>query len=185
MKDTLLTRRYAKAFLEYTIKNDMVDQGLADLELLTQTFNEQRELRIILSQPFISKEKKESIVKRIFEDKLSPNTLKFIIMMIEKSRPSIIPQILDVFRYMYYEYKNIARVIITSAVPIDEATQQRFLVYVKEIISGQIEIVNVIDKDIIGGFIVNYKDYQYDQSVRTKLKNLESLFTGNLYVKGY
>ena len=105
--------------------------------------------------------------------------------MIEKSRPNIIPQILDVFRYMYYEYKNIARVIITSAVPIDEATQQRFLVYVKEIISDQIEIVNVIDKDIIGGFIVNYKDYQYDQSVRTKLKNLESLFTGNLYVKGY
>lgn len=72
MKDTLLTRRYAKAFLEYTIKNDMVDQGLADLELLTQTFNEQRELRIILSQPFISKEKKKASSKGFLKTSFHP-----------------------------------------------------------------------------------------------------------------
>ena len=37
MKNVLLIRRYAKAFLEYAIKNDMVDESLADLELLTET----------------------------------------------------------------------------------------------------------------------------------------------------
>ena len=67
MKNVLLIRRYAKAFLDYTIENDMVDQGLADLELLTETLNEHRELRIILSQPFVTKSRKENIIKRVFQ----------------------------------------------------------------------------------------------------------------------
>ena len=67
MKNILLIRRYAKAFLEYAIQNDMVDESLADLELLTETIHSNRELRNILSQPFIQKSKKEAILKRIFE----------------------------------------------------------------------------------------------------------------------
>ena len=185
MRNTLLIRRYAKAFLEFAIKNQMADQGLADLELLTATIKQNRELRNILSQPFISKEKKENIIKRIFENKISANTLKFIMLMLDKNRPNIIPLVLEAYRDMYYEYKDIALVTITTAVHIDEATQQKMLYYVKDKISGTVQIVNKIDKSIIGGFIVNYQDYQYDESVKTKLKNLESLFTENLYVKGY
>ena len=42
MKNTLLIRRYAKAFLEYAIENKMTEQGLADLELLTSTLQSHR-----------------------------------------------------------------------------------------------------------------------------------------------
>ena len=73
MKNTLLIRRYAKAFLEYAIENKMTEQGLADLEVLTATLQDNRELRSILSQPFLSKTKKETIISRIFEGKSSPS----------------------------------------------------------------------------------------------------------------
>ena len=43
MKNTLLVRRYAKAFLDFAIKNDMADQGLADLEFVTTTLQGHRE----------------------------------------------------------------------------------------------------------------------------------------------
>ena len=74
MKNTLLIRRYAKAFLEYAIENKMTEQGLADLELLTKTLQDNRELRNILSQPFLSKARKETIITRIFEGKISDKT---------------------------------------------------------------------------------------------------------------
>ena len=185
MKNTLLIRRYAKAFLDYAIKNNMADQGLADLELLTETLTGHRELRNILSQPFLSKAKKESIINRIFKDKISENTLKFITLMVEKNRQDYIPQILDTYRELYNEYKGIAEVTITTAIQIDEPTQKKLLYFVKDKITGNIQITNKIDKNIIGGFIINYLDYQYDRSIRNELKSLQSLFNDNLYVKGY
>ena len=185
MRNTLLIRRYAKAFLDYAIKNDMADQGLADLEVLTKTLQGNRELRTILSQPFLAKSKKEAIINRIFKDKISDNTLKFIILMLDKNRQDIIPQILVTYRELYNEYKGIAEVTITTAVKIDEPTQQKLLYFVKDKVKGNVMIINNIDKSIIGGFIINYLDYQYDRSVRNELKKLQSLFNDNLYVKGY
>ena len=185
MKNTLLIRRYAKAFLDYAIKNDMADQGLADLELITNTLQGHRELRNILSQPFLSKDKKEKIINRVFKDKISANTLKFITLMLDKNRQDIIPQILVTYRELYNEYKGIAEVTITTAVKIDEPTQQKLLYFVKDKVSGKVMIINKIDKSIIGGFIINYLDYQYDRSVRNELKELQSIFNENLYVKGY
>lgn len=185
MKNTLLVRRYAKAFLDFAIKNDMADQGLVDLEFVTTTLQGHRELRNILSQPFLPKAKKEAIISRVFADRISANTLKFIILLVDKSRSDIITNILDAYRFLYNEYRNIAVVTITTAVKIDEPTQQKLLYFVKDKISGNVQIINKIDKNIIGGFIINYLDYQYDRSVRTDLKRLQSIFNDNLYIKGY
>lgn len=185
MKNILLIRRYAKAFLDYTIENDMVDQGLADLELMTETLNEHRELRIILSQPFITKTKKENIIKRVFQGNISDKTLKFIDLILEKNHAEILPELIVIYRDMYNKYKNIAIVTITTVVKIDEQTQQYLLRFIKHKVDGEIRIINKIDKRIIGGFVINYLDYQYDASVYTKLRDLEALFTDNLYVKGY
>ena len=185
MKNTLLIRRYAKAFLEYAIENKMTEQGLADLELLTKTLQDNRELRNILSQPFLSKARKETIITRIFEGKISDKTLNFIKLMLDKNRHEIIPMILVPYRELYNEYKNIAEVTITTAVKIDEPTQQNLIRFVKDSINGNIQIINKIDKSIIGGFVINYLDYQYDRSIRNDLKKLQGLFGENLYVKGY
>lgn len=185
MKNTLLIRRYAKAFLDFAIKNNMTEQGLADLELITKTLKSHRELRNILSQPFLPKAKKEVIISRIFGDKISDNTLKFITLMLDKNRQDIIPMILVTYRELYNEYKGIAEVTITTAVKIDEPTQHKLLYFVKDKVSGNIVIINRIDKSIIGGFIINYLDYQYDRSIRNELKSLQSIFNDNLYVKGY
>ncbi len=185
MRNTLLIRRYAKAFLDYAIENKMTEQGLADLELLTATLQDNRELRSILSQPFLSKTKKETIINRIFKDKISDKTLNFIKLMLEKNRHDIIPLILVPYRELYYEYKNIAEVTITTAVKIDEQTQRKLLWFIKDKLNGNVQIINKIDKSIIGGFVINYLDYQYDRSIRNELKSLQSIFNENLFVKGY
>lgn len=185
MKNVLLIRRYAKAFLEYAIQNDMVDESLADLELLTETIQSNRELRNILSQPFIQKSKKEAILKRVFENMISDKTLNFIDLILEKNHPELLTNLLIMYHDMYNDYKGIAVVTITTVVKIDEKRQQHLISLIKHAINGNIQIINKIDKKIIGGFVINYKDYQYDASVYTKLRNLESLFTDNLYVKGF
>lgn len=185
MKYTLLTRRYAKAYLEFAIQNKMTDEGLSDLETISETISESRELRGMLSEPFVSAKKKNDILVHVFKNNVTDKTLSFISMMIEKNRSEIIGDIYSQYRELYNEYNNIEVVTVTTAVKIDEATTQRFLYFVKDVIKGNIQIVNKIDESIIGGFIIRRGDYEYDASIKTKLKNLSKIFTENLYVKGY
>ena len=68
MKDSLLVRRYAKALLDYSIENKMEDKAFDDLKIIFDVLKENKNLRNILAEPFISIEKKISIIEKLFKD---------------------------------------------------------------------------------------------------------------------
>lgn len=185
MINSLLVHRYAKAFLELAIRNNMVDQALDDLKIVTKTLKENKELYSLFTKPFMSKFRKRNILKEIFEKYVSPKTLDLLYLMINKNREDCIIDIYNQYYEMYLEYKNIAVVTITSAIKLDEKTKQRMINILHHKLNSYIQIENKIDKDIIGGFIVNYKDYRYDASIVSTIKRLHKMFEQNLFVKGY
>ena len=187
MKPNILVHRYAKAFLDLAIQNDIVDKVLHDLLLLKNTLNSHKELDILIHQPFVSKVHKSNIMSRIFKDKVEEKTLDLVNLLIEKNRDEIIADIYDEYYKIYLDYKKIAVVTVTSAVALDEQTTNRIVNVLKHKIvkKDSIQINNVIDKNIIGGFKVGYMDYEYDASVLSTLKRLHSVFDENLFVKGF
>jgi F-type H+-transporting ATPase subunit delta len=114
-------------------------------------------------------------------------TLNFLSLLIEKNRDEIITDVYDEYYEMYLDYKKIAVVTVTSAIALDEQTTDRIVNILKHKIVKKdvIQVKNVIDKNILGGFKVNYMDYEYDASVVNTLKRLHSVFEENLFVKGY
>lgn len=187
MRFTVLVGRYAKALFDAAVNNDVVDKTLHDMKFVDDTLESSAELRNMINQPFISKTHKRNIFEKLFKDRISDMTLNFLKLMVEKNREDVIINIYEKLYDLYLEYKKIAVVTITSALPLDDATKQRVINILKHKITEEssIEINNVIDKDIIGGFIVNYKDFHYDASVKGTVKRLHKNFSENLFVKGY
>lgn len=187
MKSSVLVHRYAKAFLNLAIQKDLVDKSLDDLLFVKMTIEDNKELRILIHQPFVSKEHKINILRRLFENKVESITIDFLRLLIEKNRDAIITVVYDTYYNLYYDYKKIALVTVVSAIELDAATTERIVNILRHKIVGMdsIKVDNVIDKSIIGGFIVKYKDYVYDASVTNTLKRLHSIFEENLYIKDY
>ena len=50
---------------------------------------------------------------------------------------------------------------------------------VKELTGKEVEVVNLIDESILGGFILRVGDIQYNASIANKLNNLKREFTLN------
>lgn len=187
MKPNLLAYRYAKAFFELSAQNNAVDKSLEDLLLVKTTIEGNKELNILIHEPFVSKEKKVNVLQRLFKESVSKITLDLLNLLIMKNRDSVITNIYDEFYVLYLDYKKIALVKVTSAVELDEHTSNRIVNILKHKIvkKDTIQIENVIDKSIIGGFKVKYMDYEYDASVVNTLKRLQSSFEENLFVKGF
>jgi len=59
------------------------------------------------------------------------------------------------------------------------------LAIVKESTGSSIELKEIVDPNIIGGFILRWGDRQIDASVTRRLQALRQDFSKNLYVKDY
>ena len=57
--------------------------------------------------------------------------------------------------------------------------------FVKQKTDFEVELEEIINKDIIGGSIINIGDYQLDNSVKTNLKRLKNNYNKNLYIKDF
>ena len=144
MKPNILTHRYAKAFMDLAMQNNVVDKCLDDLLLVKTTIEANEELRTLIYQPFVSKEHKVNILTRLFKDRTEPIIIDLLRLLIEKNRDEIITEIYDEYHELYLEYKKIAVVTVTSAVCLDEKTTNRIINIIRNKIVGKdsIEIKN-------------------------------------------
>ena len=53
---------------------------------------------------------------------------------------------------------------------------------VKNNLKSEVELTEKVDKDIIGGFVLRFKNYQYDTSISHSLSLLRQSFNKNLYI---
>jgi F-type H+-transporting ATPase subunit delta len=107
----------------------------------------------------------------------------FINLITDKRRESYIADISKSFIQLYKQHKNILSAVITSANGIDEATRNKVKELIKTTTQGEIELVEKVDKELIGGFVLKIGDKQIDASVSRQLNNLRKSFAENVFVK--
>jgi F-type H+-transporting ATPase subunit delta len=138
-----------------------------------------KEFITFLKSPIIKADKKVSTLKAIFDGKINAITSGFLTIVANKRRESVIPQMAESFIEQYKVQKNILTAVITSAKGLDETTKQQALALVKAQLNGEIELVEKIDTNVIGGFILKIGDKQLDKSVARQLSNLKKQLTTN------
>jgi F-type H+-transporting ATPase subunit delta len=65
---------------------------------------------------------------------------------------------------------------------LDGATRDKIIAQAKSLAGGSIEIDEVVEPELIGGFVLRVGDQLIDHSVSGKLKSLKREFSENLYV---
>lgn len=181
MKNKLLSKRYAEALFGLAIENNILEKVITDIKLVSKVMAENRELRIVIANPVIDDYKKESIFNSLFSEKVQELTLRFLLLITRKGRESYIYDICDAFDAKYKEHKNILTVELITAQKTGNTVATEISKKLQEATNMNIEIVEKIKEDIIGGFILNYNDYQYDASVSNQLNKLRKGFSENLY----
>jgi F-type H+-transporting ATPase subunit delta len=88
------------------------------------------------------------------------------------------------FHNAYNEYKGIGKATITTAIPLDAKLRGEMEKLVQHYSDKkQIELIEKVDSDLIGGFVLDVGDRQVDASIKSKIKTLKLKFSQNPYIK--
>jgi len=185
MSETKVAKRYAKSLLDIGKENNIVDQLYDDVNLLLSTMKANRQLSVFFKSPIISTDKKDAVLKGLFEGKVNKLTLSFFNVITRKHREYFIEDIALSFVELYRIYRHQQIAWLTTAIPADTEIRKSMLDLIGKTTSDQIELREIVDPSIIGGFILRWGDHQLDTSVTHKLHALRQDFKDNLYQKDY
>jgi F-type H+-transporting ATPase subunit delta len=186
MNVSLVAERYAKALFKLALEQGTVEEVYQDNMLISNTCVNNKELRLLLKSPIINSGKKLTILQEIFGKDIHAITMTYLLIMVRKNRESFIPAIAAQFLDIYQVYHNILTVHFTSPILPDTDVREQVLELMKKYTQSDINLTAEIDESLIGGFILNWQDKQYDASIRREIDNMRiAMAKVNLYKKEF
>ncbi|MBN2638343.1 MAG: ATP synthase F1 subunit delta [Bacteroidales bacterium] len=183
----LLAKRYAQALFDLALENKVIDQVYADMSMVQSVLEENRNLRKVMHNPVLDVSVKLRLTQAIFGEKklIGDLSLHFIQLIVKKRREAWLLDICRAFEVLYYDHKNLIKAEIITAFPLDEVNKKDLMNRIKTITHKDVELKEIIDESLVGGFVIRVEDYQFDASIASKLRRLRKTFAENLYVKQF
>jgi F-type H+-transporting ATPase subunit delta len=169
MNDSIIARRYAKAFFEVGNESNQLDIFAADLKGVYDIYRSDKNLRFLLDNPVIIQSKKRKILENVFQNRVHKTVLHFLIVLVDKGREEYFPFVYNAFKILYQKHAKIQQVAITTAQPFDDSTIQKISDLLEEQTGLKSETHTIIDQDLIGGFLLRVGNRQLDASVQGQL----------------
>ncbi len=168
----ILNKRYARALLSLAEENNILERSYKDMQMIHDVFRQNKSLVILLKSPVIRISKKQNVVSQLFKNQVHPLILRYMLIIVRKQRGNMLEGISGAYLRVYKEYLGIEQVRLTTAVPVDDSVRARALEAARKITPHEIEFEETLDPDIIGGFILNLGDKQYNASVKHRMQRI-------------
>ena len=184
MADSRATSRYVKSLLDLAIERNVLEEVHRDMLLFSDVVSKSRSLDLLLQNPIVKHDKKLAVLKKLFTGRVHGLTMSFFDIVTRKNREAILAGIARDFHNAYNQYKSIGIAKVSTATPLDEKLRPEIEKLVRKYSDKKhIELVEIVDPDLIGGFVLNVGDRQVDASIKSKLKMLKVDFSENPYIK--
>lgn len=181
MRISKAANRYAKSLLDLSVEQGKLEEVYKDMDSVAKTLAGSRDLMVMLKSPVIKPESKSKVLTEVFSGNVGEMTFKFIALITEKGRESLLGGIASAFVLQYKAFKNISQAEVISAAPLDGESKTKVEALLQKLAPGLSELKESIDPELIGGFVIKVGDQMIDASVSTQLRELRREFTDNLY----
>lgn len=174
---------YADALLELAKSKNCTDAVTSDITDLLTLMTSIPELQNYLENPVIAGEKKKELINKVMGSKLNPNTLKFLQFLIDRRRINYLDAIGEKYLKLVWALEGIKVVNIQTVIPLSYEQEESLISKLKEVTGfKEIQLVRKIDKDILGGMIIQIDSQIIDMSLKGKLRQISSLLGSSLAI---
>ena len=172
MASTRAAVRYARAILDIAHEKGVSTPVSNDMTLVALAINENSELSTFIQNPTINVEVKEKALLEVFSS-VNIVTKSLFHLLFENKRFEILGAIATAYNQLFEEMNGMETATVTTAFPMTEELEAKVLTKILTLSNKKVNIKNIIDPAIIGGFILRIGDQQYNASIANKLQVLK------------
>lgn len=172
--------RYARALFDVARKDGDVQQAGRDLAGFAQLVAAHEMLPRIFSNPAIPAPKKRALVEQLLAraGSLSPAVGKLLLLLAERDRLAILPDIATAYQTRLMEHAKVVRAEIVTAVGLPQDRVAALEQGLAKATGRQVLLESRVDPAIIGGAIARVGSTVYDGSVTRQLEKMKEALTG-------
>jgi len=175
--DNRITQRYGAALFELAEKRNNFESIVFDAETFLSACNDNREFLVFLKSPVIKNNDKKSILIKVFSKSFHQDTIDFIQLIIKNQRERFLPDIFKQFLLIYKEANSTLDAEVTTAVELTDEAKEEIKSFIKKISNYRnVDLTNVVDESVLGGFKLKYKSMLLDASISHELDELKKKF---------
>lgn len=126
-----------------------------------------------LANPLITHDEKRGIITKLFPESIQ----KFIITLVRNGDVERLAEILEEYDELLLDKHGSIKAVVRYVTPLTESQQadlKKFII--DKFVKDDVALEYRYDPDIIGGFILNAGDVEYDKSYRTALRKMKGSF---------
>jgi F-type H+-transporting ATPase subunit delta len=168
-----VARRYARALLSLGLEEGRPEQYGDQLEQVLETIRANRELRILLENPGYSLPDRQGAIDALASALgLSPLSVNFLRLLLERQRIGDLAQIARIYRAMVDQQAGRIRATVTSARPLGDDQTDRLRDAIGRMTGRSVVLESQTDSSLIGGVVAQVGTTLLDGSLRTQLERL-------------
>lgn len=171
MELTTCARPYAKAAFKLAREMNQLDEW-SQMLTLCASVSRRDAVDKMLNDPSLSTKEKAKNFIELCEGSLSDDVEKYLRILSDKKRISLLPYIDALFEQMKAKHQGYQDVVVASAFPLTEKQQEDISRKVSERLGRSVRMHLRIDTNLIGGVVVKAGDLVIDGSVRARLGKL-------------
>ena len=173
-----VARRYAVALMEAAVEAGVLDRVQQDVEGLLATVSQSVELVAFWGDRLHRAEVQENAIRELFADRVEGLTLNFLVLMAQRRRVHLIPQVLDCFVAMGEERAGVVRGQVRSAVELNAEQVERLSARLAAYTGKEVRLEVQVDESLRGGLVARIGDTVFDGSLDAQLERLRQRLVG-------
>lgn len=171
IKDAIISKRYADAFLAYAKETIGLQGGLDELHSARRIVNDNPELGNFLASREFTNTEKHNAIDAVFTDGFSEETRILIKLLVDRKHSELIGDIAEYARINYAHQGELDALLKTSY-PLDTELLGRLKSALESKLEKRLHLYVELDSSLIGGVSVTIGNIVVDGSVRKRLEDL-------------
>ena len=164
--------RYAKALLEFAIENQKEKSVVQEMENILSVMESSPDLEGALNSPVLPGSQKRKIIDEIFP-KASKMLKSLFDLLSQNGREGILGGVAHHYIQLFDTHQGKVVATVTTAVPLTADLEKEVLKKAATLTPLKIQLKNIVDPNIKGGFILRVGDLQYNASIADRLEALK------------
>lgn len=179
--------RYAQAIYRLAASKKRIDEQLQELIRVRTIFEQHPSLKRAMQSPTVPVSVKKRILKELLTKHVSPTTLHFLFVLVDKSREVYIDLIIESYREIQRAEAGVVRCHVESKTELSTKLQAQLEKHLESYTGQKVELVVEENPQMLGGMIIRVGDRVIDGSLDSQLGDIQErlMKAGSQFVGGF